>query len=143
MPENYKDVVVEFYNAYASGDLNRLLVLLHPELECRASETFIYADQNPYLGPDGFRRILEKLAGDWEVFQVIPEEIQAAGDLVIARGRYLGTYKATGDHLNAEFVHVFKFKDNKIILQHNYTDTAQFRDVVGAAARTAGGAGEG
>jgi ketosteroid isomerase-like protein len=53
--------------------------------------------------------------------------------MVIARGRYHGTHKASGFHLDAEYVHVFKFKDGKVVLQHTYTDTAQFRDAVAGA----------
>ncbi|HYV64403.1 MAG TPA: nuclear transport factor 2 family protein, partial [Bryobacteraceae bacterium] len=58
-------------------------------------------------------------------------EILGAGEVVIARGRYRGTYKATGTPIDAEFVHVFRFKDRKIAVWQSYTDTAQFKHAVG------------
>ena len=52
---------------------------------------------------------------------------------MIARGRYRGTFKATGTAIDAEFVHVFRFKDGKIVMWQSYTDTAQFKEAVGDA----------
>jgi len=49
---------------------------------------------------------------------------------VVALGRYGGVYKGTGVKVDAQFVHVFKFKDGKIAGFQQYTDTAQFKDVV-------------
>jgi ketosteroid isomerase-like protein len=125
-----RDIVLAYYEAFARSDLPAMVDLLHPEMEFRAAENFIYADCNPYLGPSAVEKLAARLRQEWNGFMVLAEEIQGAGDLVIARGRYLGTYKATGFRLDAEFVHVFKFRDGKIILQHNYTDTAQFRDAI-------------
>ena len=48
---------------------------------------------------------------------------------MVALGRYGGVYKATGARINAQFVHVFKFKNGKVAIFHQYTDTAQFKDV--------------
>lgn len=132
MADSYTDVVHKFYEAWANRDEGQILELLHPDVELRTSKSFIYADHSPYKGRAGVHSVMERLINDWDLFRMIPEEIQGAGDMVIARGRYLGTYLATGDKLNAEFVHVFKFQDGKIMLHHTYTDTAQFRDVVGA-----------
>ncbi len=49
---------------------------------------------------------------------------------VVALGRYGGVYKATGVKVNAQFVHVFRFKDGKVASFQQYTDTAQFKDAV-------------
>jgi ketosteroid isomerase-like protein len=129
MPE-HRETIVRFYDAFAHGDLEALMEIFDPQVEFRSAENFIYADQNPYVGRDAVRRLLERIKADWASFLVLPDEIQGAGDMVIARGRYLGVYKATGFRLNAEYVHVFKFREGKISLQHTYTDTAQFRDAL-------------
>jgi hypothetical protein len=123
-------IVASFYQAFARRDLEALLQLIHPEVEFRAAENFIYAAQNPYLGPDAVAALIKRIDADWNGFLILPEEIHGTGDMVIARGRYRGTFKANGFSLNAEYVHVFKFRDAKIVLQHNYTDTAQFRDAL-------------
>ena len=52
------------------------------------------------------------------------------GEIAIIRGRYQGKFKATGFDLDAEFVHVLRFRDGKLVMGQTYTDTAQFRDAV-------------
>jgi ketosteroid isomerase-like protein len=128
MQTETKGIIALFYQAFARRDLDSLQQLVHPDVEFRAAENFIYAAQNPYLGPAAVGALIRRIDADWDGFTIIPEEILGTGEMVIARGRYRGTFKATGFALNAEFVHVFKFRDGKISLQHNYTDTAQFRD---------------
>ena len=130
-PPSYTSMVAAYYHAYTQSDINFMLDLLHPDMEFRSSENFLYADRNPYRGKEGVRHILTRINEDWEGFQVLPDEITGAGDMVIARGRYKGKFRQTGFMLDAEFVHVFKFRDGRIALQHTYTDTAQFRDAVG------------
>jgi ketosteroid isomerase-like protein len=130
MNSESKVLITQFYQALARRDLEFILQLLHPEVEFRAAENFMYGAQNPYLGTAAVLALMKKIDDDWDGFTVIPEEIHGTGDMVIARGRYRGTYKANGFPLNAEYVHVFKFRDGKIVLQHNYTDTAQFRDAL-------------
>ena len=123
-------MIAAYYDAFGRQDYAFLLNLMHTDIEFRSSENFIYADRNPYRGRDGVKHLVDRIATDWETFMIVPEEITGAGDMVIARGRYMGKFKGTGFPLNAEFVHVFKFRDGLIVLQHNYTDTAQFRDAV-------------
>jgi len=75
--------------------------------------------------------IFTRVDADWDGFTATTEEILGAGEVVIARGRYGGTFKATGTSINAEFVHVFRFKNDKIAMWQSYTDTAQFKEVAG------------
>jgi len=127
---SYTSMIAAYYHAYSQSDIAFVLNLFHPEAEFRSSENFIYADRNPYRGKEGMKDLFTRLQNDWEIFEVLPDEITGAGDMVIARGRYKGKFKHTGFVLDAEFVHVFKFKDGRIALQHTYTDTAQFRDAM-------------
>ncbi|MEO8099536.1 MAG: nuclear transport factor 2 family protein [Acidobacteriota bacterium] len=133
MSSENRNTVIQFYEALARADHDAVLAMLNDNVECRAAEKFIYADQNPYVGPAAVSGLMKRIAADWSKFEMIPDEIHGAGDMVIACGRYIGVYKANGFNLLAEFVHVFKFKDGKIISQHNYTDTAQFRDALNQA----------
>ena len=130
-PPNYTSMVAAYFHAFAQQDLNFLLDLLHPEVEFRSAENFIYADRNPYRGKSGVKDLFSRYTNDWDSFQALPEEITGAGDMVIARGRFRGKFRSSGFLLDAEFVSVFKFREGRIVLIHTYTDTAQFRDAVG------------
>ena len=131
MPENYTQLAESIYAALARGDRQFVYELLDPSIEWNAAENFIYADRNPYIGIEAVRKgIFERLQEEWSQFLAIPQEILGAGDTVIARGRYKGTFKPTGVAIDAQFVNVFQFKDGKLIKVQTYTDTAQFRDAV-------------
>ena len=94
-------------------------------------ENFVYADKSPYIGVDAvLTGLFARLGGEWDGFSAVPHEIVDGGETVVALGRYGGVYKATGVKVNAQFVHVFGFKDGKVASFQQYTDTAQFKDVV-------------
>lgn len=140
MAADHRQVIQRFYELYARKDVAGVLGLLHPEIVMHAAENFIYADGSPYTGVGSIRDgIFGRVAADWDGFSAIPEEILGADDVVIARGRYRGTYKATGTSINAEFVHVFRFKDGRVSDWQSYTDTAQFKEAVGGQAMRVSG----
>ncbi|MBZ5633480.1 MAG: nuclear transport factor 2 family protein [Acidobacteriia bacterium] len=121
-----------FYRLYAIKDIAATMDLFDSQVEMHPAENFIYATGSPYIGPDSIRdSIFTRIDSEWDEFTATTEEILGAGEVVIARGRYRGTYKATGTTIDAEFVHVFRFKDGKIAVWQSYTDTAQFKEAVG------------
>ena len=130
MPEDLAAKVELFYSAMAQRDYPALRELLDPEVEWNSAENFLYAENNPYVGIDKVSGILRHADTDWETFTMIPKETLFAGETVIVRGRYRGKLKGTGFGLDAEFVHVLRFRDGRLVNGQSYTDTAQFRDAV-------------
>ena len=135
MPQENADRVRGVYEAFARGDVPAVLAGFDPQIEWNEAENFIYADRNPYIGPQAvLEGVFMRIGGEWATFSAVPDEIVGAGETVVSRGRYRGTYKATGNRVDAQFVHVFKFRDGKIAQFQQYTDTAQFRDAVSRSA---------
>lgn len=129
-------IAESFYEAMKRGDIPSAIGLLHPQIVWNEGENFIYADKNPYVGPEAvLNGLFARLGGEWEGFAAVPNEIVDGGETVVALGRYSGTYKATGAKVYAQFVHVFKFKDGKIASFQQHTDTAQFQNAVSARAK--------
>jgi hypothetical protein len=125
-----------FYAAMGRGDIPFIIGVLHPEVIWNEAEGFIYADQSPYIGVDVLLTgLFARLGGEWDGFSAVPHEIVDGGETVVALGRYGGVYKGTGVKVDAQFVHVFKFKDGKIAHFQQYTDTAQFQDAVSLRAK--------
>jgi hypothetical protein len=115
------------------------MALFDPQAAMHPAENFIYATGKPYLGPDEIRKsIFIRVDDDWDGFTATADEILGAEEVVIARGRYRGTFKATGTAIDAEFVHVFRFKEGKIVTWQSYTDTAQFKEAIGGQSAGAG-----
>jgi hypothetical protein len=132
MVTDYRQIIKRFYRLYAIRDISAAMDLFDPEVEMHPAENFIYATGKPYVGREAIRTcIFTRVDADWDGFTATTEEILGAGEVVIARGRYGGTFKATGTSINAEFVHVFRFKNDKIAMWQSYTDTAQFKEVAG------------
>ena len=131
MPEDNAAAVRSMYDAFGRGDIGFVIGMLDPQVEWNEAENFIYADGNPYKGPQAvLDGVFARIGGEWAGFSATPAEILDAGDTVVGLGRYRGTCKATGALVDAQFVHVFKFAGGKVVRFQQYTDTAQFRDAV-------------
>lgn len=130
--------IQSMYDAFAKGDVPLVLGMLAPDVEWNEAENFVYADRNPYVGPQAvLEGVFMRLGTEWDGFALTVEEVIGSGDTVIARGRYRATYRATGARVDAQFAHAWKLADGKVTRFQQYTDTAQFRDIV-ARQQTAG-----
>jgi uncharacterized protein len=130
MGQNSKTVEA-FYAAMGRGDIAAVIGAIDPGIVWNEAENFVYADKSPYLGVEAvLTGLFARLAGEWNGFSAVLQEIVDGGETVVALGRYGGVYKATGVKVDAQFVHVFRFKDGKVASFQQYTDTAQFKDAV-------------
>lgn len=128
--ENVK-TIEGMYAAFATGDVPTILGALDPNVEWWEAENFIYADGNPYVGPESvLQGVFMRIAMDWDGFAVTPTGVLDAGDTAIGYGYYSGTHKQTGKQARAQFAHFFTFRDGKIVKFQQYTDTHQFKQVV-------------
>ncbi len=131
MAQDHSETIRSMYDAFARGDVVFVMGMFSPDLIWNEAENFVYADGNPYVGPQAvLGGVFVRLATEWDGFSVGPEEIIGSGETVIARGRYRGKYKATGIAVDAQFVHVWKLHNGKVVSFQQYTDTAQFRDAI-------------
>jgi ketosteroid isomerase-like protein len=127
------EVVRNIYRAFAQGDIPAVLGAMSPEITWSEAENFLYADGNPYRGPDAvLKGVFKRLGEDWNGFSANAEELLDAGEAVVALGRYRGTRKKTGAKLDAQFVHVWRLKGGKAIGFQQYTDTLQAARAAGA-----------
>jgi ketosteroid isomerase-like protein len=127
MSQDNVAVVRRIYEAFAKGDVPTVLSLFDPKIEWWEAENFIYADGNPYIGPEAvLTGVFMKLGEEWEGFGVSPEGLLDAGDTVVSHGYYIGTYKRNGEKVRAQFAHFFSLRDGKVARFQQYADTAQF-----------------
>ena len=129
---DYTEMVRSLYDAFSRRDRSRCAEFFDPLVEWASAENFLYADHSPYVGVEAVAHLLfDRLSGDWDNFSMTPAEILGGGDIVIASGRFRGTFRANGATINAQFVHVLHFRSGRIFKCQMYTDTAQFRDTIG------------
>jgi ketosteroid isomerase-like protein len=128
-----RELIRSLYDAFAKGDAGTVLGAMHPEVNWREAENSPYADQNPYVGPGRVGEgLFGRLMADFDGFAVTPHKLVAEGDAVVALGRCTGSYRTTGNRLDAQFVHAWTVRDGKVVDFQDYTDTAQWQKVMTA-----------
>ena len=122
------------YDAFAAGDVPGVLGRMSPDIVWNEAENFIYADGNPYSGPEAvLNGVFARCIGEWDGFSANPEEYLDVGDTVVVLGRYTGVNKATGQPLDAQLAHVWRVRDGKAAAFQQYTDTLQAARAAGTA----------
>ena len=125
------DIVRALYGAFAEGDIAKVLEAFDPEIEWREAEHFLYAEGNPYVGPQAIAEgVFQRMASDIEGMALEPEYFVDGGDSVVVEGRYRGTMKATGTAVNAQFAHVWQLRQGKVVRFQQYIDTRQWAEAV-------------
>ena len=121
------------YASFAAGDIPGVLELMDEAIVWREAENFTYADGNPYVGHQAVvEGVFARCGSEWEGFGAHPDAIHAAGDTIIATGRYSGTWLATGTAMSPQFVHVWTLRDGKAIAFQQYVDTLAVARATGA-----------
>ncbi|MBV9931603.1 MAG: nuclear transport factor 2 family protein [Alphaproteobacteria bacterium] len=135
MSEANVAVVRGLYEAFARGDIPAVLGAMSPDIVWNEAENFIYADGNPYKGPQAvLGGVFARLGGEWDDFAAKPDEYLDAGDTVVVLGRYGGTFKATGRSLDAWMAHVWRIADGRAVEFRQLVDTLAAARVTGVGA---------
>ena len=131
MSQESVEVIREIYDSFGRGDVPAVLGQMDQQIEWREAENFIYADRNPYVGPNAILEgVFMRLGTEWEGFTVTPEEWLDAGNHVVVLGTYTGKHRETGRDVRAQFAHVWGVRGGRVVRFQQYTDTKQFADVI-------------
>jgi ketosteroid isomerase-like protein len=122
MDKNNLNVLRNGYDSFAKGDIPAVLAIFDTDIEYTLAEGFPYG--GTYIGPEAVtNEVFMKLGTEWDNFSAVPVEYIDGGNRIVALGKYSGTYKATGKSFEADFAHVWIFRDGKAIKLVQYTDT--------------------
>jgi len=118
------------FDAFAAKDMDAVRALFAPDI------VWQQAPGMPHGGRwVGFDEIAENVFGrfrrDWEVWRAEADEFIAEGDTVVVLGRYVGTPKTTGTHVEAGFAHVYRVKEGLVTRFDQHTDTRVLAEAVG------------
>jgi ketosteroid isomerase-like protein len=104
------------YDSFERGDVPAMLGQMDQQIEWKETDNFIYADGNPYVGPQAvLEGVFMRFGSEWEGFAVIPEEWLDAGNHMVVLGTYIGTHKETGREVRAQFAHVWGVKTDRVV----------------------------
>ena len=131
MSQEKVEIIRRMYDSFERGDVPAMLGQMDQHIEWKEADNFIYADGNPYVGPQAvLEGVLMRFGSEWESFAVIPEEWLDAGNHVVVLGTYTGTHKETSREVRAQFAHVWGVKGDRVVRFQQYTDTKQFADAI-------------
>jgi uncharacterized protein len=120
------ETIKDHYAASERGDLDEMVAPFAAGIEWTEMAGFPYA--GTYIGPAAVRAgVFGRLSQDWDGYRAAPESFVSEGDQVVAFGVYSGTYRATGRHMTARFVHHWELADGQVVRFEQYTDTALVR----------------
>ena len=126
-------VVRGVYEAFAKGDVSKLLEVLDEKIEWHEAEHVTYWPGGAFIGPQAvLEGVIARIPNDFDGFSIDVERITGSGNTVLVEARYRGTVRATGLPLDAQVAHVWDFRDGKVVHWQQYTDTWQFAQLMGA-----------
>lgn len=122
--EDNKQLVMQGYQRFQSGDIRGLLDLMTDDVEWTGTET----EEIPFAvnrhGKDEVAQYFAELAQSQEAQHFSPKDIIAEGDRVVVTGESRWTVKSTGEVYDNPWVHVFTIRDGKVARFQQYNDTA-------------------
>ena len=110
--ERNLQVVRDLLEAFAAADVERTVRLVDRGVMIEPLSTPVQR-RTPYHGIPGLRRYLQDLDDTWQEFQVSVQELRAAGDHVVAKGRIRARQQNVTADDAAGFV--FKLREAKIV----------------------------
>ncbi|MEV6767342.1 nuclear transport factor 2 family protein [Nocardia sp. NPDC051030] len=130
-----REIVEQFYRATQAGDGEGILASLHPRFEARVAPGLPSVAGAKFHGPKAaLTGCWGPVAQDYRIAPFAERWIDAPGDIVIVTGHYRGEARATGHPVEAEFAHIWRVSEGKIIHLHQFTDTWQWRTALVPAA---------
>lgn len=133
-----KRLVQKIYASYKNKDVQSILELQHENAEWSVAAS---PDKIPWAspgrGPKGVANFLKTIS-DWlvpEAFGI--QDYFESENKVVAIGYQAGYVKQSGDHYEYDFVHVWEFKNGKVIKLRVYFDSAYVANVLTDEPKTA------
>lgn len=121
------ETITAAYAAFGRNDPSVLFGAMDPAITWNEAEGNPLADRNPYVGPQSVGEgVFARLLAAIDNFTAVPNTIIDGGDHIVVLGRYRGTLKAGGAALDAQYCHVYRFRDGKAMTFQQYTDTGQW-----------------
>ena len=125
-------IVKGLYAAFGRGDVAAVIGAFDAGISWREADGFLYADGNPYVGPQSVAQgVFQRIGGDMDGLTLSLDNIIDGGDTVVTEGRYRATMKKTGSPVDAQFAHVWQLRDGKVVRFQQYTDTRQWATAAG------------
>lgn len=127
---NNMQIILKIYDGLSSSNMNPLLKNLDDNIQWIETTGFPYGGN--YNGIESVKLIFSRLESEWDNYKSTAQNYYETTDeqIIIVEGFYSGVYKKTKNPFQANFVHIWKFEDGKIIEFKQCLDSYLVRKVM-------------
>ncbi len=130
--ENNIQTLKNLYAAFAVGDIPTVLAGLDEKIVWNEAEGNIYADGNPYIGPQAvLNGVFARIGADYEYFKLVNIQLhEMENNQVLATLRYQAKLKKNGAIYDAQVAHLCTLKSGRAVVFQQYLDTKKVADAI-------------
>ncbi|MEU4830899.1 nuclear transport factor 2 family protein [Streptosporangium sp. NPDC023615] len=124
-------LVKDLYRALRERDVDSLTRLLHPDFEGHVAPGMPCGVGGAHHGPESMIfEVWGRVARAYDTAPYDETYRETADGDVLVTGHYRGTALATGRSYEAEFAHLWRVGDGRLVSLHQYTDTARWHEAL-------------
>ena len=114
--------------------VRRFLLLGVDEALAYADRDIVWnpAEESATQGHDAVRESLVRWKGEWDDYELLPEDFEEMGDRVVAAVRVRGRGRGSGVEVDARFYDVFTIREGRIVRMDQFTQRSEALEAAGA-----------
>jgi ketosteroid isomerase-like protein len=116
---------VEIVRRFLIADLDEALTYADPGIVWNPVE------ESSAQGHDAVRASTERWKGEWDDYELTPEEFAGIGDRVLVTVRVRGRGRGSGIEIDARFYDVYTLRDRKIVRMDQFAEQSEALEAVG------------
>ena len=116
---------VEIVRRFLLLDVEEALAYAHPDIVWNPTE------ESAAQGHDAVRASLVRWKGEWDDYEMRPEEFEHMGDRVVVAVRVRGRGRASGIEVDARLYDVYTLRDGKIARMDQFTQRSEAVEAAG------------
>lgn len=130
--DNQKNIqtVKQIYADVVAKNLEGVFNSLTDDIKWEPPYTPAIAHTKPRTGKGGVKDWVIEMAGEVSYTQVAPQAIYADNDAVIVKGYFEGKSNATGKPFDSDWVHIWKFRDDKVYHYQAFWNTQKVAEAL-------------
>jgi ketosteroid isomerase-like protein len=123
---------VEIVRRFLVFDVDEALAYADPAIVWNPIE------ESSAQGHDAVRASLRRWKGEWDAYELTPEEFVERGDRVVATVNLRARGRGSGVEVDARFYDLYTLRDGKIVRMDQFTERSEALEAMGRAGFEAG-----
>jgi ketosteroid isomerase-like protein len=132
MSQEPVETVREIFDAFNSGDIERIIAFMDPDVEAEVPSE-LSAEPDTYRGHEGMRRYFESFEDALDEIRFKPERFWHMGESVVVDARLLAKGRLTAIAVEQRHAQVWAIRDGKALRVRAYASLSDALESVGLA----------